>query len=218
MTMGEYRDLIPAFKDFYYEARLANPKATTTSIMKGFNEQINDEGREFYPYTSTIRNWRKKWDKDILEKKGMQLEVVRAKRRTQQVVKSRAAEGEGKDIVYHAPAYEDLEMGVQSMAGELMNDAFKMMRDDQDLEDIYETDELIKRKNHVLNVFSHVTKMVQGKAAIMLKASEDKRENANFLMNMMKKSTSGEMSLDDIQTLRSSFSTPQPVESVTVHE
>lgn len=211
MKIGEYRDLIPAFKDLYYTRMIEDPKTKLTHVLREFNDEINDEGRYFHPHTVTVRGWKKKWDKDILEKKGMKLAIVDQKKHVQQVLKTRAADGAVREYV--APEYETLESGLQTFGGELMNDAMQMLRDDQELEDIYDSDELIKRKNYIVNVFGHVTKMVHGKATIMLKASQEKRENASFLMELMRKSTAGKMSVGEIQALKATY---QPKETANV--
>lgn len=207
----EYKHLIPAFKEYYYACRIANPKCSLSSITLGFNEAIAHEEVGFFPYSNTMRNWRRKWDKDILEKKGQQLAIVTTKKNNQQILKTRLGEEHGV-LQYGTPTYENLEESLQTFGGELLNDAMGQLRNDQELEDMYTTDELMRRKNHVLNVFSHVTKMVHGKASLLLKASQEKRENAGFLMELMKKSTSGQMSVSDIQALKVTYA------PVTKHE
>lgn len=208
--IDEYRHLIPAFKEHYYKCRIENPKCTLSSITLSFLAAIEHEETGFYPYPNAVRNWRKKWDKDILEKKGMQLEVITSKRKIQQVLKTRNAE-EGGVVEYGTPSYESLEETLQTFGGELLNDAMHQLRNDQENEEMFESDELMRRKNYGLQVFSHVTKMVHGKAAILLKASQEKRENANFIMDLMKKSTSGEMSVEDIQALKATYAPGAPV-------
>ena len=200
MQIGQYRDLIPAFKELYYTRMVADSKTKLTHVLREFNAEVNEEGRLFHPNTTVVRNWKKKWDKDILEKKGMQLAMVDSKKHVQQVLKTRAKDGAVREYV--APEYETLEAGLQTFGGELMNDAMQMLRNDQELEDIYDSDELVKRKNYTVNVFAHVIKLVHGKATIQLKASQEKRENASFLMELMRKSTAGKMTVEEIQALK----------------
>lgn len=208
--LDDYKHLIPAFKEHYYKCRIENPKCTLSSITLSFLAAIEHEEVGFYPYPNALRNWRKKWDKDILEKKGMQMAVITTKKNVQQVLKTRQSE-DGGVVQYGTPSYESLEESLQTFGGELMNDAMQQLRSDQDSEDMFESDELMRRKGYVLQVFSHVTKMVHGKAAILLKASQEKRENANFIMDLMKKSTSGEMSVEDIQALKATYAPGAPV-------
>lgn len=206
--IAEYRHLIPAFKDFYYSLALQNPETKYTPTLRAFNEKIKETGEKFHPNTFVCRGWKKKWDKDILEKRGMKLAEITVKKNVQQVMKTRAS-GENGLVAYVAPTQDDLENVTQTLGGELANDALQMLRDDQDLEDIYESDELIKRKEYVVKVFAHLTKLTHGKAALLLKASQEKRENANFLMDIMKKATAGKMTAGDVAVLRSSY---QPTE------
>lgn len=210
--LEEIRDLVPAFKEFYYERMIKDTGSKVTHIVKDFNLQLQalPEPRLFHPYTTNILNWKKKWDKDILAKKGMALEVIDTKKHVQQVMRTRLDGSRDGAVEYNAPGYSDLELGVQTLGGELMNDAMQMLNDDRDLEDIYESDELIKRRNYILTVFTQVTKMVQGKAGLMLKTSEEKRNTANFLMDLMKKSTAGKMSIEEINALRVTYTPPVP--------
>ena len=204
MKVDEYRNLIPAFKELYYERMIKDPKTKLTHLLKEYNKDLYEEGRYFFPNTTVVRQWKKKWDKDILEKKGMMMEVITPEKRVQQVMKTRNSEEHG-NIAYEAPTHETLEEGLQTLGGELLNDAMQMLKDDQALEDIYESDELIKRRTYITNVFGHVTKMVHGKAALLLKASQEKRENAGFLMELMHKATAGKMSVADITALKVSY-------------
>lgn len=204
MKVDEYRHLLPAFKEHYYECRIKDPKSTITHIIRSFNEDIKHQELGFFPYPNAYRGWRKKWDKDLLEKRGQKMAVIDTKKNIQQVLKTRNASESGV-IEYATPSYESLEETLQTFGGELLNDAMTQMRNDQDLEDMFESDELMRRKNHVLNVFSHVTKMVHSKASLMLKTSEEKRNNASFLMDLMKKSTSGQMTVEEIQALKVTY-------------
>ena len=222
MKVDEYRDLIPAFKELYYQRMVENTKSRLTHVLREFNEQLCIEDgddtedkaiRKFHPNTTTVRRWKKKWDMDIMEKKGMALELIDEKKNVQQVLKTRAVDGAVRE--YIAPEHEALEKGLQTLGGELMNDALQMIRDDQNLEDIYDSDELIKRKNYVVNVFGHVTKMVHGKASLMLKASAEKRESAGFMMDLMKMASSGEMTVEAIQELKADY---QPKKADYVQE
>jgi hypothetical protein len=215
--VAEYQDLLPAFKEFYYQKRIENNNVVISHLMKEFNAQIFEaSGRKFHPYSQQVKIWRKRWDRDILEKKGMKMDEITTKKHVQQVLKTRGS-GDMGLVEYKPPAYSDIELSVQTLAGELVNDAMQMLRDDQNLEDIYESDELIKRKSHVVNVFAHVTKLVHGKASLMLKASQEKRENAGFLMDLMNKASSGKMGVEEINSLRATY-TVVPEEGVEVNE
>ena len=203
--VGEMVELLPLFKEFYYAERVKNMKGSIPEMMQRFNvEYAYPENKTFYPYPSQLKLWRRKWDRDILEKKyemKMEDDAITPRREIQQVIKTRNENNE----LARAPQDGELEVGLRTLGGELTNDALQMLRDDQELEDIYDTDELIKRRNYIVGVFGHVTKLVHGKAALMLKASEEKRNNANFLMTLLAKASAGKISDEEVEVLEVSY-------------
>lgn len=206
--VAEIKDFIPAFKEFYYAEKTRDFKKTGGEIIREFNETVcYPENKTFFPYTNQLKLWRAKWDRDILENKEVQGMELAQRKQVLQIIKSRDSDNK---IVLGMPQDVELEAGARSLGGELLNDAMQMLRDDQDLEEVYGSDELMKRRNYIVNVFSHVTKLVQGKAALMLKASQEKRESANFIMNLMAKATAGRLSDDDIVVLETAYKQPQP--------
>ena len=84
----------------------------------------------------------------------------------------------------------------------LINDAVKQLQDDANLEEIYSSDELIKRKSYALNVFAHVTRNVQGKEALKIKKSAETRETAGFLLNLLNAAKAGKMTENDMTVLK----------------
>lgn len=201
--IGEIKDLLPAFKEYYYAEKIKDFKKTGGDIIREFNENMcYPEGRTFFPYTNSYKHWKMKWDRDILEKKKVGGLELLDQKQVLQVIKSR---NEDNDIVLGAPDDVSLEAGARTLAGELTNDALQMLRDDQALEEIYSDETLMRRRNYIVNVFSHVTKLVHGKAALMLKASQEKRENANFLMTLLAKATAGKMSDEELSLLETAY-------------
>lgn len=198
VKMDEIRDLVPAFKDLYYEMMIVNPNSSLLKIIKEFNERISP--RKFHPYPKNISQWKVKWDNDILAKKNMKMETIKKDKEIYQVIKTR-----NDEMNMLIPGYDDIESGVQTLGGELLNDAYQMLRDDQMNEEAYDDEVLVKRRNYIVGVFSHVTKMVQGKASLLLKASAEKRDNASFLMDMLAKASSGNLKEEDINFLKSSI-------------
>lgn len=207
--VGEMGDLIPAFKEFYYLERQKNANGTLPEMLQRFNREVAyPENMRFHPYPSQLRQWRRKWDRDILAKKELSIDdaMVMSERQIKQVIKTRAESG------YLAPQDNEIEAGVKTLGGELLNDALQMLHEDQDLEEIYNTDQLIKRRNYIVNVFSYATRLVHGKAALLLKASEEKRNNAGFLMTLLAKASSGKMSDEEMNLLKTAYT---PKENVT---
>lgn len=203
MKVGECLPMLAGFKDLYYQKKLADLKVSTKEVVLAFNETIKPE--RFHPYPTQLRNWVRKWDKDILEQLNYKKAELVKKGDVMQVIKTRAQD---QSLAYGVPEDESLEAGVRTLAGELLNDGLQMLRDDQELAEIYDNDELIKRRTYVLNVLGHVTKTVHGKANIMLKASQEKRETASFLMDLMREAASGKLSKEKLDILKTTAVAP----------
>lgn len=201
------RDLIPKFKDFYYAKKFENLMIAGHSIAKEFNDTLTD-GRTFFPYLANVKAWRIKWDLDIAnqikEQKGEDSMAFK-KISISQVIATR---DERDKLTLGSVDDQSLEAGVRSLGGELLNDALQMLRDDQEIGEIYKDETLIKRRNYIVNVFAHATKLVHGKAALMLKASEEKRNNASFLMTLMAKATAGKLSDEELSSMKTTYSAP----------
>lgn len=210
----EYRDLIQPFKEYYYARKKENVNATLSGIVKDFNETLVDklpngltDRRKFHPYTSQLRTWRKKWDTDILDQMGLIIPADATKSHINKVIKTRQEEDSNK---YYIPDYKSLEGAVQTLGGELINDAFVQMEEDRKNSEDFSPEELMKRKKHILDVFSGVSKMVQGKANLLLKESQEKREEAGFIMDFMRAAASGSLKPEDIEDLKKVYTNTNP--------
>ena len=203
MKIDELTDLLPAFKDFYFAAKRADMNGSSMKIVRDFNAKISPE--RFYPYPSQYKRWRKRWDRFLAMELGYEERQLVEAKRINEVVKVRDAER----AMTLVPGEEELESGVKTLGGMLINDAVSMLQDDKEMEDMYSSDELVKRKMYVLNVFAHVTRNVQGKENLRIKKQAENRETANFLINILNRAKSGKMSVDDIDALKASAA-PQP--------
>lgn len=203
--IADYKDLLPAFKDWYYEKKIKDNGDSLSNILRSFNLQVcQPMNRGFYPYPNQIRAWRAKWDLDLMQQLNDNKSLmIPEKKSIKQVLKTRDDNGE----VILGNDYSQLEAGIGTLGGELVNDALQMLRDDQALEEVYDTEELIKRRNYITNVFAHVTRLVHGKAALVLKASEEKRNTAGFLMSLLAKATAGQMSDEEMALLKTAYAT-----------
>ncbi|KKT20046.1 MAG: hypothetical protein UW02_C0002G0038 [Candidatus Nomurabacteria bacterium GW2011_GWB1_43_7] len=207
MRIAEYVDLIPAFKDFYYQAKIKDPNENLTDICRNFHKEVCDPvGRLFHPSMSQMRVWRKKWDLDLMQQMTNKDLVVVERKNIHQIIKTR---NDDRALVLGQADDNQLEAGVRTLGGELLNDAMQMLRDDQELEEIYDDETLIKRRNYIVNVFAHATRLVHGKAALMLKASEEKRNTAGFLMSLLSRATAGKMSDEEMGLLKSAYAPKQ---------
>ena len=209
MRVGELMDALPAFKELYYTRKIGNPQATNRDIIMEFNEAIVP--RKFHPYTQQLKQWTRKWDADILAQMRMKDGAITTKKEVYQVIKTR---DENDNIAIAAPDDNSLESGVRTLGGELLNDAMQMLKEDQDREDIFDQEELMRRRNYVVGVFAHTTRMVQGKAGLLLKASKESRESAGFLMDLLRRATSGKMTTEELDFLKTSAPIPTPIQHV----
>ncbi|MBI3231531.1 MAG: hypothetical protein HYZ51_00390 [Candidatus Doudnabacteria bacterium] len=189
--VGEIKELIPQFKLFYYAERRKDPQRSAVKVINDFNKQINP--LTFFPWEKQYRLWRKKWDADLLEERG----YTEQKQKVREVIKLR---DEQNALI--VPNDGTLETGAQILAGELLNDAMGILKKDQEDEEVYDEDIIVKRRNYVLNVFNYVTKSVHGKEALNLKSNSDKRETFGFLMTIMDRASAGKLTDDEMELLK----------------
>ena len=195
---AENEPYLPQFRDFYIAEMTANPSRGAFDIIKEFNERITPA--KFHPYSSAYQAWRKRWDTTLLNNKGIMVTAHKIK----QVMKTKSEKG------LHAPDESEMEMGMRHLGGELMNDALDMLHRDQDTPELFEPDELIKRRGYALNVFAHVTRMVHGKESLKLKKSAEARETAGFLMDIMQQATAGKLAPETLEMMHSTVSPTLP--------
>ena len=198
MRVGELEKRLSAYKDFYFERKIEKPKTGVIEIVKSFNEMIAPD--MFHPYPTQLRHWHTKWNRSILEQQHDGVDEI-APKNVPQVVQTR--DDNGKLAI--VPREAALEAGAKTLGGELLNDAFTMLKEDQDLEELYSSNELMRRRNYILNVMSHITSLVHKKQELMLKANAEKRETANFLINILRQATAGQVKPDDVELLKGSF-------------
>lgn len=198
--VADLRPNLPAFKEFYYTKKVQDTTLSSRQILIEFNETIAPD--KFHPYPNQLKFWTAKWDKNILEQMGYKTEKgLIVKGDVYQHIKTRAQD---QSLAYGTPEDETLEAATRTLGGELVNDALSMLRNDQELEEIYDSDELIRRRTYVVNVFAHVTRSVHKKAELMLKASQEKRETAGFLMDLMRSAAAGKLTQEQIDLMKSS--------------
>ena len=191
--IAEIKELIPQFKVFYYAERRKDPQRSAIKIINDFNRQI--EPFTFFPWEKQYRLWRKKWDAELIYEQTHQQQ----ERAANQLIKLR---DEQNTVV--VPDEYALEVGTQTLAGELLNDAMGILKRDQESGDAYEEEILVKRRNYVLNVFNYVTRAVHGKEALKIKSNAEKRETLGFLTALINRSTAGKITPDEMQLLKQS--------------
>lgn len=207
--IGELMELLPLFKDYYFTRKRADMKTSSAKIIIDFNDKM--EPCHFYPWPTQYQNWRRKWDKELMLELGYEEEKLRESRRIKNVVAVRDAD---RALI---PSEDELESGAKTLGGLLINDAVDMLQRDKELEEIYTSDELIKRKSYAVNVFAHVTRNVQGKEALKIKRQAEGRETTNFLMGIMSRAVAGKITPEEISVLKGAVTiNPNPNEQQVV--
>ena len=195
--VNEIRDLIPQFKDFYCAVKRKEPRKSAIKIINDYNTQIVP--LTFFPWEKQYRLWRKKWDAELMAIQGYREE----QKEIRQLIK---VKDEQNALI--TPTDESLEAGAKTLGGELLNDAMSILKKDQEEEELYEDEIIVKRRNYVLNVFNYITKSVHGKEALRLKSNAEKRETMGFLMNLMSHATAGKMTDNELELLKQSVTSP----------
>lgn len=196
--VGEIRDLIPQFKAFYYAEKRKDPQRSAIKIINDFNKQIAP--LTFFPWEKQYRLWRKKWDAELIAEQGYKQE----QHEMRQIIKLR---DEQNGLI--VPDEHSLEVGTHTLAGELLNDAMNLLKRDQEDENFYDEEILVKRRTYILNVFNYVTKAVQGKEALKIKSNAEKRETLGFLTVLINRSTAGKITADEMALLKQSVALKQ---------
>jgi len=192
--LAEIRDLIPKFKDFYYSKKLEDPNWSSVKLIDSFNAIITPQ--RFFPTSDMYNRWRKHWDDDIAQKTlGMKLSKIDEK-----IIVTR---NERNELL--VPNENQLEQGAKTLAGELMNDAMNILKNDQVKEELYDDEIIVKRRHYVLNVFNFVMRAVHTKQALAIKSQTEHRETTGFLMDIVRRSTAGKITPEEMVLLKQSF-------------
>lgn len=206
MRVAELAPLLGNFKDFYFQKKRESQDNSATRILVDFNKKIKPE--KFWPNSKQLRKWRDKWDRIFAIEQGYQERQIAESRRINEVVKVRDAER----AITLVPDEDELESGMKTLGGMLVNDAVDMLQNDKEMEDLYTSDELVKRKSYALNVFAHVTRNVQGKEGLRIKRQGEARETAGFLMNLLQRAKAGKIAETEMTVLKGSFTPVQATE------
>lgn len=105
------------------------------------------------------------------------------------------------------PIEDRLERKAESLAESLLNDAKDVLADAienptfVDEAGVSHPKDVIAQKKYAASILGVVTKMVQGKQNINLKKKESARSEATFLMDLLKKAQSGQMTAEELDVL-----------------
>lgn len=210
--LEDLRPHISEFKEFYYREMLKEEASNPSKLLGIFNEEHPDY--EFRPYPNQYRKWRAMWDIEINAKRmaGNLALLPDTDKETLVMVR------DDKNKLLASPPTQELEEGTRTLGGELLNDALAMLKDDQQRgEEIYDDDILIKRRKHILNVYNFVSRNAMASETLKIKQQANQRENTNFIMDLLRRSTAGKISEEEMSLLRGSVKAdaievePQPV-------
>ena len=152
--LAEIRDLIPKFKEFYYSKKLEDPNWSSVKLIDSFNAIITPQ--RFFPTSDMYKRWRRHWDDDIAQKAlGMKLSKIDEK-----IIVTR---NERNELL--VPNENQLEQGAKTLAGELMNDAMNILKNDQAKEELYDDEIIVKRRGDVRRAKLYYLRDLAGKAA-----------------------------------------------------
>lgn len=200
--LEDLRKDIPAFKEYYYMRMLQEEASNPLKILADFNALHPELG--FYPYTPQYRRWQALWNPEINAKR-MSRNLIPIT--TNSLIKVRDDMGG----LIAPPPNTEIEEASRTLAGELMNDAMDMLKDDQKRgAEIYDDDIIVKRRKYILSVFNFVNRAAQAGEALKLKQAANQRENTNFLMDLLRRSTAGKISEEEMSLLRSSAKIDEP--------
>lgn len=199
-TVPQIVDLVGDFKEYFYRERPQYLKKPMIWFVRQFDEEVaRPMGRSFRPDTKVVNGWMKKWDKDLAKKLNLPVLSRNSNVEIEQIIKTR-----NEDMML-VPSDNELEGGLRTLGGELVNDALHMLKQDQELEEVHSPEALIKRRTYIVNVLNHATRLSQGKQALKLKEIEEKRNTTGFLMGLLSKASSGTMSDEELALLKTAY-------------
>lgn len=215
VPLPQLRELLPVFKEYYYVKRLKKPDLLPRKIIKMFiKEMCAPQNKLFFPTLSQYKHWSTMWDTDIEEQLALKNGEITIETGVRQLVTTQT-----RDLQITSPEAGDIEAATRTLAGDLLNDAHQMLKRDQAIGEIYDDDVLMKRRGYIVNVLAHATKLAHGRASIDIKAKQNQREEANFLMDILAKATAGELSAEEMEVLESTVGdVPVPTSTIITEQ
>lgn len=181
------------FKEFYFEQRILRPNEDPKRFVGDFNALI--EPKEFFPAYQVYKRLCQQFDRQIQKQHANDpaaAKLLATTARDKRMVAELMPRNE-----------EQLDQGVRTLAGLLVDDAVNLVRDEpRDPDDLLGSDQFVKRRMYALNVLNHVGRTLKGKAEIRLKSAAEKRETAGFLMGIMNKALSGKITKEQMEAMK----------------
>lgn len=198
-------DTLEEFRQYYLGERQIG-REDSALIFREFRKQKEIEGIHFNPYPNYLKQLYKRFDKELppyLQKYQSAKDVAKNNR------ENRVALGQIQ--------YEELENRSKSLHSLLLDEAEELINESKlSFEDYLEAhpDEMwsakdlkkhqMEQKKLALGVAERVSAVVQKNSVIKLKKNKEGRETAGFLMDLMKKATTGELTEEEMQLLENS--------------
>lgn len=205
MRVDELAPNMTKFKEFYLNERLKNFNTSRVKIVRMFNETIAPE--KFFPYPTQLTIITRRFEKEVAVLAEEQKREDKQKRKINRLIEIKGTD----DNLVKPPDQIALDMGARTLGGLLINDAVDAIQDDD--EDL--TPEMkLKKKTYALNVFAQVNRQVQGKAELDIKRAGERREQNNFLMEALNKAAAGQITPEELASMRASLEIPTVVPAV----
>lgn len=198
MKKEELIDLIPKFREYYKSERKKDLRVGAFVILRAFMKEIAP--LKFYPNKDMYKRWRAEWDRQILSEMGLMEEEVIQRDKVQKIIVS--ADQQTAFALDPNDPDGSLERGTNNLAGALLNTALEKLKDPEVEDELFDEKTKLKRATFALNVFKEITKKVQGKQALAIKASAEGREKAGFLMNLLQMAQAGKLTAEHMALIR----------------
>lgn len=196
-------DIVEEFHKYYME----NRHAGRTDLMQIFREFRTDLKLNrkiwFNPQGILIKGWMNKWENSLpIHARKVQIKI-------RDVKKNQSDEKDTlKKIEYH-----ELEDGAKNLQSLLLEDASQLMEESNEAFEVgngYWKKEdwekiRIKKKALALGIAKEILSGVQKHQVIQIKKNKEGRETVNFMMDIMKQASAGELTEQELALLDSSI-------------
>lgn len=177
MTAEELRPFLDEYKAYY----LANKAHfSIPEILRNFRILKASMGISFKPQNVTVKRLYKAWDKEEEMKKN----VVAYEKKNGPI---------NSEVLREANTFNEK---LESFADLLLEDAIETMGDGEENARLK-----IEKKKYALGVAKVLFEKVQKDKLVSLKMKKDSRDGANWMLTLIQKAKSGELSGDDIKLL-----------------
>jgi hypothetical protein len=206
-NVGEQQHIVEKFHQYYLEQRNAG-RTDYKQIFREFRKDLDIEGIWFNPYPNMLEGYYRKWEAEL----PMTLRKITFKKR-----KLPVKGVDDKPTVLKEIAYHQLEDGAKNLQSMLVDDATKLIEEsNEEFEAIdanggmWRRDDWekirLQKKKVALSIASEVLKGAHRHELIKIKKNAEGRETASFMMDLVRRSTAGEVSDEEMGILQTAIS------------